>query len=226
MIDVTAPMEQWAELTEMYSAPQLVGSKPEKGPASVKSQVFRGHRYTAIGIMYGPYGGRTNPVINAYRLALPSQFDGEMRREYHDEQAIVDGRRARGDHTGLLVKAAGTTMVCATPVNILQGLPGTPVVDISLAKVSEKQRRGTGWRARHAGGVVTWHSLAGHPVVRYEGPDIAPHQCLIWSPDGNAMHDMHLASSFPLEPLADIREASSKPHPPAANDESQLALFG
>lgn len=229
MIEITAPLERWEALTEMYSTPQAVEHKPEKGPVPVKSEVYQGHRYTAFSIWHCPWGGRPGPRIGAYRLDLPSRFDGETTVVYHDEAAILAGRRERGDHTGLLVKVARTTMVCAAKVAITPGLPTTPPVTLDQAKAWNAEIGGMGWRSLvYKDGEVTWHSLGGHPVVRYQLPDGKIQQSLIWTVDGQTFHDMYLASSVTLssvEALSDTRTSITSPQPPVDSDEGQLGLF-
>lgn len=73
-------------------------------------------------------------------------------------------------------------MVCAELVEFVAGFPATPPVDLSDAKVWDKDCRG-GWRSLcHHQPEVEWFLLHGHPVVQYtsRSPTTRVTRSLIW----------------------------------------------
>jgi hypothetical protein len=168
--------------------------------------------------------------IQAYELDLPSRYPGETTLVYHDEQAILDGRRQRGDHTGLLVDTVGQTMVCARATRIYCGLPTTPALTLEQAKDCEEENRLSGWRSFFARGAhVSWHSLGGHPVIRHDLPTGERFQTLLWRMDDQRVRDFRLDRSVALESVDQLVTAPVMPSrsvPGIGTAETQLGLFG
>lgn len=215
---IEVPAERWEELANINSCLAGCSFDPKKGkPLAVKSDVFQGNRYTSFGTLYGPWGAKCKPTIWAYRLVPEALYDGEMTMVYHDEAAIADGRRNRGDHAGLVVTVNGHRMVCADRVNLVSGLPGTPPLSLPEAHA---------WRDRVTssafpdGREVTWHAYAGHPVIRYHtGRGIS--SALLWSIDGRQVTEMWLEEELELDSPDSLAAVPSVP----AGAQGQLGML-
>jgi hypothetical protein len=161
-----------------------------------------GFAYTAFGIIWGPYGGRMPPQIDAYRLLPQSMYAGDTTLVYYDKKAIEAGHRERGDHIGLIVAVRGELMVCAERVRFILDLPGTCPLSLAEAKDYDERHRSSGWRALwFEGREPEWFSLSGHPVAVYRshrtlGND---HAVLLWR-RGAEIHELAIAKDVPLEP--------------------------
>ncbi len=208
---VEVPAEHWETLREAYSA-QLAAEHKGKGPISVKTTTFRGHRYTVFGIHYGPWGGRFKPTAFGYRLLPESMYNGETTLVYHDDEAIRTGRRERGDHTGLIVSVTGKRMVCAEAVAFEKGLPTTSPIALSEAQEVDERRRRWGWRALHyRSRTPEWFSFVGHPVARYQDDDGDTTAVLFWR-YGDHIEELTLTEDAELSAPSDwVVAPPSKP---------------
>ena len=171
--EVCIPAEQWEGMARSCSA-LLVAEHQGTSPVPVKACRHQGHLYAVFGVVYGPLGAPGARKIIGWRLLPEQVYDGEVTTLYIDEEAIRQGRRDRGDHTGLLVNAKygrqRSCMICTQKVVFLEGLPTTRPVFMEDAKRFDAESRQDGWRAIYYSGRTAysrWYSLKGHPVVRY-----------------------------------------------------------
>jgi hypothetical protein len=134
--------EVWESLTHINSCSLAVEQKPG-ALISVHSGVVQGKRYTAFGTIYCG----THSVIDAWEMQPESLFQGEKTNIYHDEQAIAEGRRDRGDMRGLRVKHKGSVYVLSNRVDLVKDLP-SPAATLSMNETveHEKQVSSQGWR--------------------------------------------------------------------------------
>ena len=165
------PAERWEDMTAIYSAHRATEQKGAD-PVSVSAAVYGSYLYTAFGVIHRPWGYLNQPTIMAWRLVPLDLYKGETTTLYHDAQAIKQGLRERGDHTGLVVRHKGDLLVCTTPVELRCDLP---VKHLSLdeAKAHDQHERGYAWRSILFGSNpehgIHWRTLLGHPVVEYRG---------------------------------------------------------
>src|SRR5690554_4748280 len=139
------PAERWEDMTAIYSAHRATEQKGAD-PVSVSAAVYGSYLYTAFGVIHRPWGYLNQPTIMAWRLVPLDLYKGETTTLYHDAQAIKQGLRERGDHTGLVVRHKGDLLVCTTPVELRCDLP---VKHLSLdeAKAHDQHERGYAWRS-------------------------------------------------------------------------------
>lgn len=217
-LTIDVPAERWEELANINSCMAASSFDPKKGkPLAVKSDVFQGRRYTAFGNVFGPWGVKHKPTIWAYRLVPAAMYDGETTLVYHDEAAIAEGRRARGDHAGLVVTVNGHRMVCAERVNLVSGLPGTPPLSLPEAQAWRERVMATAFADDRE---VTWHAYAGHPVIRYHtGRGIS--SALLWSIDGRQVTEMWLEKALELDSPDSLAAVPSVP----AGAQGQLGML-
>jgi hypothetical protein len=209
------PAEQWETIASANSCALAAEHKGHK-PLSVRTAECGGFLYTAFATMYGPYGEARKPFVEAYRLLPQSMYAGDTTLVYHDEKAIQAGLRDRGDHTGLIVSVRGELMVCAEKVQFVMDLPGTrPLSQAEAEEYDERQRR-WGWRSFwFSDAERVWHSLRGHPVVRYWKDEGDSRSVLFWK-SGREIHEISISDDVALSPLDQIE---------ATAPQGQLALF-
>lgn len=215
---IAVPAEAWETLSESYSAHLAVEQKGSK-PVGVKAATYKGYLHTVFSVIFGSWGSRCRPSINAYRLLPESVYEGETTPLYHDKEAVEAGRRERGDHTGLIVSVKGRRMVCAEPIKFVMDLPATRPLSLAEAQEFDAQQQVAGWRALFYRGAPTeWGFLNGHPVVRYLGDDQS-HASLFWR-HGKTIGELSISDEIQLESLIpEVLTASQSVHT------EQLALF-
>lgn len=215
--EILLPAEDWVECTEAYSANLYEGLKSGK-LCKVRLFEYRGYLYTVFGVYYGPQGDSISGRILAYRLLPEELFLGEKTEVYHDEKAIVEGRRERADHKGLIVLAKEKRMVCEKAICFRRGLPNTAPISISEAERHEQMQHG-GWRALYWKGVrPSWKSLRQHPVALYEKPG-RKNSVLLWK-RGGRIEEIFLENHLELDEIAPPSLAQT-----ANSHVEQLALF-
>ncbi|NVZ11549.1 hypothetical protein HW932_20070 [Allochromatium humboldtianum] len=228
--EIQLAAEVWEECRKAYSAHRFLEQQSKDKPCGVATFEYQGYLYTVFGVCHGPYG---NPVwgrIMAYRLVPEATFNGETTFVYHDEDAIAAGRRARGDHTGLIVLVKGTRMVCEKAVSFRRGLPTTRPISRQEAERHEQQSQGMGWRAHFWKGIhPSWKSLQGHPVALYEKQEERL-AMLLWK-HGRHVEELPLSDDLELDPLESVSSALNdealiqRRQPMARVPMEQLALF-
>ncbi|MFX4226377.1 MAG: hypothetical protein ACFHHU_00375 [Porticoccaceae bacterium] len=168
------PVEEWERLTKACDLVLIFDQtmkmkKGEEKPISVKVEAYGSQLYTAFSISYTSLNSASPAQIEMYRLCPVRAYEGETTIIYHDDDAIKNGKRKRGDHTGLIVSHRGKQYVCAERCHVLRGFPST-TLNLSLAIEHEKQlfaqvALGCGrMEARKEHGVV-WKLYDGHPVA-------------------------------------------------------------
>jgi hypothetical protein len=161
------PAEVWESLTHINSCSLAVEQKPGT-LISVHAEDVRGKRYTAFGTMYRG----TNSVISAWEMLPESLYPGETTDIYHDEQAIAEGRRDRGDMRGLRVKHKGTVYVLASRADLVKDLP-SPSVTLTMAEAEAHERNSssTGWRSSSQCTNPVFEFRSGRVFANYQNGD-------------------------------------------------------
>lgn len=221
---IPVPAERWEELADINSCMAGASFDPVKGkPLAVKSDVYLSHRYTAFGTLYGPWSETKKPTIWAYRLVPLALYRGETTIVYHDAEAIAEGRRQRGDHTGLIVSVAGQHMVCEDRVNLEMALPRCRPLTLSEARAWHQDALVFNGAAFHGNPVeVSWHAYEGHPVIRYHREG-GTRTALLWSVDGQHVVEMWLAKE--VRPTSAETLLAQDAPPVVVGAQGQIGLF-
>jgi len=201
-MDITLPAETWMEMTEAYSA-QMAAEFRGPPPEPVRARPYREGLYTVFSVACGSWDGQCWGRIEAWRLVPESLWDGETIPSYRD---------AGWDKTGLKVRFRKKIWICAELVNFLAGLPKRSM------SLEEAQAYDAGceygWRRLwYRSPEITWHSLAGHPVVRYQEGDKRD-SVLLWKYRGKT-EEIRIADHIKLE----------SPRPNGDSSGEQLTLF-
>lgn len=163
--EILVPAERWEKLAGMNSC-NMEAQKDKTKPVSVKSDTYQGKRYTAFGCMYGSL---FESVIDAWEMLPEAMYQGETTTVYHDEAAIQEGRRSRGDMSGLLVVHQGKRYVLDKRVALKKGLP-SPAAAISMDEamryVDEASKYG--WRALFGHTQPSFVMREGHAFECYQ----------------------------------------------------------
>lgn len=141
--------------------------------------------------------------------------------KYHDEDEIREGRRDRGDMTGVILSVRGKHMVCAERATFAMALPTSKPLDLSVAQKANAAHT-NGWRVLLYGdATLSWHSLNGHPVVRYTKLDESSLSVLFWA-KGKQIEEMTIHGSVRLDPCI---QDQPKPVVKVKKAEEQLCLM-
>ncbi|MFT0546950.1 hypothetical protein ACMHYO_11480 [Allopusillimonas ginsengisoli] len=219
---ISIPASRWEWY---YRTISLMALSQQKGDAVVSVQAFahEGSLYMATGAMHGHIDPEpsASSTIYATRLLPINLYEGETTPRYHDEEAIKAGKRKRGDHTGLIVKANRELMVCCEPVNFAKLLPDTKPIPLSEAQAADRENHGLGWRAFNYRGILpSWRYLQGHPVACYHNPGDDSTYALFWK-RGSVIIEERIGGSWTLSEDPSVCTNRSFEF----SDEEQLALF-
>lgn len=198
MSQISVPVEQWEGFAKSNSCSNAVEQKGGK-PVSVRTFSYGGFIYTSFGTMFGSYGSGIKPTIYAYKLLPESLYQGVTTPIYHDDEAIKNGARERGDMIGLVVSVAGKLAVCAEKVDFLCGLPSTRPLSIEEAKAFNTTQEDAGWRSLFYDGSCSWFTLNGHPVAVYE-KERNSSAVLFWR-GGGSVQEMSIADDVELSSI-------------------------
>lgn len=222
---IRLPAEQWGRLSEVNSC-QLAAEHRGKPPVPVRVAEYRGCLYTVFSVLWGSYGADPEPRVDAWRLLPLPLYEGKTTTAYHDEEAIREGRRQRGDHTGLIVSVGGKPMVCAQRVWFYVDPPTTRPMTLAEAEDYDAQSRSSGWRSLwFRGKQPEWYSLRGHPVAVYRGHVTlgTDHAVLLWKKADGDVRELSIHRSVALEPVSRLPERQACGGNPVLA--GQLALF-
>jgi len=211
---------KWRSMTGINSASRV---SEQKGDALIKvsAKELQGHLYTAFCTLYGSIGRNSTSTIYAYRLALLDLYQGETTRLYHDEDAVNEGRRKRGDHQGLIIKYKNKEYAMAQRVDLVMVLPDAVGVCMEELKAIEEEKREAGWRSHlYRDGNYEWKSYQGHPVLEYSTDDGRITRVLYCQEDGE-LEEVTLDDDLKLEPSAQALIVERVP----SMTEGQMALF-
>ena len=168
-------------------------------PMRANAMELGGYQHLVGGVTYGSWGATIRPTIDAWRLVPENMFDGPVYIRPHDERAIEQGLRERGDLTGLLVRVHHDRMVCQDRSLVGMELP-KHVLSMPIAKEWNRSHGRTGWRAFDCTkDRPRWASLDGHPVVVYQGKNGREARALIWRTPGGRIEDLLLADDVDLD---------------------------
>lgn len=202
---INLPAQEWEKALTSYSAQRAVET-PAGKLVQVRTYAHGGQLYTSFGATHTRFGSSSRSSINAYTLIPCELWHGNTTRIYHDEEAILQGHRARGDHTGLIVAVKGREMVCAETIAFEADLPTVKPLDLETAKKHDRSSRGSGWRSNYKnGGRTEWLMHMGHPVVRYFDVSGETTMVLLWNNCG-IIEDFYLAEDFKVIPQQESTE--------------------
>lgn len=203
------PIQVWHEAAQRLALMNLCNQK-EAEIVSVPTFEYEGFLYMGNGATYMPYSSNRSSSVSAYRLLPEVMFTGKTTTKYHDEEAIANGSRRRGDLTGLIVSVNRRKMVCAERTTFLATLPTTVPLKLSEAKEFDLASRKYGWRVFTAKGVEpTWDFLRGHPVAFYVDHDKDVDLRVLYWKYQNSVMEMSLHNDIPMDDGAQDDEAQS-----------------
>ena len=208
--------QDWYEMSEICCASET--SEAEKGQlASVKAKQYGGFLYAVPSVLHGARSG--NHVANAWQLLPESLYQGEAIDAVNWPKVHAEKRYGYG-YEGLRVKVTGQIMVMVKPVDFVRGLPTVPPLSLEMAEAFDKDCRSAGWRSHMfgEGSTITWHKLAGHPVVVYEKEGREPMATLLWKYQGR-IHDHYLHTK--VEGFS--FDTDTTPEPSNSEPETELA---
>ncbi len=160
---VLLPAQDWEDFASSYAGQHMCEAK-EGNPASVPAKAYGGFLHVVTANNYGGFHGEYRS--EAWQLLPKDLFSGPT-HDVTDYDLIDESVRARGDHTGLILKVGGSEVVCARPVHFLRGVPTTVPISLEAAQQHAAGSNAWGWRAHVGAGEVSWWSLEGHPVEVY-----------------------------------------------------------
>lgn len=214
---VTLTGQEWEEMTDIYSG-MAIAEAGKNEIASVKAKQYGGFLYTVTS-----YSSGASNEIHAWQL-IPERLYTEATMDKVDWPKVHAEKSHAFSYLGLRVKVAGQVMICAKPVNFLRGLPTVAPLSMSEAQTYDKERRSVGWRPHTYGAdpTISWHKLAGHPVVIYESEGKRSRGTLICRIRGE-IQDFHLSlAEEGLNFDTDIEQAVAT----SANGELGAKTFG
>lgn len=220
---VAVPVWQWEEFAKSNSCLNAVEQKGSK-PVSVRTFKYNGFMYTSFGVSYGCYSrSKLKPTICAYKLLPESLYAGTTITTYHNDEAIKNGLRERGDLTGLIVSVGGRLAVCAEKVDFLCELPNTTPISMAEAQSFNDSIK-DGWRVHWFEEVAcSWFTLDGHPVALYKSEDRENHAVLFWRKKGS-IQEMSIANDVELSPVIAAGDGLAS-NSPCTDQHGQLGLF-
>ncbi|WP_336107810.1 hypothetical protein [Thalassospira sp. CH_XMU1420-2] len=228
---IVVPAEEWQRLTKACDLvrinEQTMKMKPgAEKPVSVKVEPLGAHLYTAFCVCFGSFSNLRSSYIGAYRLCPLDAYTGKTTILYHDEDAIKNGERERGDMTGLIVTHRGKSYVCQERTHILRDLPEDrlylEVAKAHEAKLFESNALGcTRNREREEHGVV-WRTCQGHPIACY-----GESRYLCWQ-NRDTIEFTSIDPSYTLDSEIELDPAVAAAHwasPVGHTPTEQLSLF-
>lgn len=181
--------QEWNEMADICSAQALSEAGKDVTP-SVKAKQFKGFLYAVTSYCSGP-----NNEVNAWQLIPESLYSGVTMNKVDWVKVHAEVRYGYA-YLGLRVKVDGKVMILAKPVNFLRALPTVAPISMEQAQAYDAQCRTMGWRPNCYGDSpkISWHKLAGHPVVVYERDGKPSRGTLICNISG-VIQDFHLSNS-------------------------------
>ncbi|MFN9476597.1 hypothetical protein [Acidovorax sp.] len=202
---VLLPAQIWEDFADSYAGQHMCEAK-EGNPASVPAKVYGGFLHVVTANNYGGFDGEYRS--EAWQLLPRDLFDGPT-HDFTDYNLFDEGVRARGDHTGLVLKVGGSEVVCAKPVHFLRGVPTTVPIGLEAAQQYVAESNSWGWRAHVGASNPSWWSLEGHPVEVYG--DGAPDRraALLYLHNGK-IHEYGVHPDVELAGLESLRGAAQR----------------
>lgn len=161
---ISLPYEQWESFADAtYSADMFSeGPSTEDGkPCSARTQTVEGMLLTSSGIYYHGCKGHAS----AWRLVPAKMWSGPSTPVVHDEAAIKEGWRIRGNKVGVQVNLKGHLHVIAEEVRVTPGFPS------SRARLTEAEAKAyfahgeSQYFITHNFNFVRWEMIGGFPVA-------------------------------------------------------------
>lgn len=206
---ITVTAEDWDRLARTCNLVRLIEQESrmkdgEERPLSVLATSYGSHLYTSFSVGFGGFRIKNPACVNMYRLVPENAFSGETTLKYHDEKAIKEGKRARGDMTGLIVTYNRRRYVCGTRCDAFLTFPAQRITVTEAKRLEESlfsciSLGHARMEARREDG-VSWHTYDGHPVACYGSI-----RTLFWRSEKGIRMD-HLDDGYQLSP-ADLDDA-------------------
>lgn len=226
--------QEWIEMADICAAQELSEGSKDVTP-SVKAKQFKGFLYAVTSYCSG-----RNYEVNAWQLIPESLYSGITMNKVDWAKVHAEERYGYG-YLGQRVKVDGKVMILAKPVNFLRALPTVAPISMEQAQAYDAQCRPMGWRPTCYGDSpkISWHTLAGHPVVIYEVDGKPSRGTLICNISG-VIQDFHLSKAeegmgfdtihtpVDLPPATNelgFKTLGSRPKQTAAELQAQTCLF-